>query len=45
MDLSEEAIKDLGDMERYWDITEGVRDILGTKRETGAMKGFLGLIM
>jgi hypothetical protein len=29
-DLSEGAREDIGDMERYWDITEGVRD----RRET-----------
>jgi hypothetical protein len=33
-DLSERAREDMGDMERYWDITEGVRDIMGTRRET-----------
>jgi hypothetical protein len=32
MDLSEGAREDMGDMERYWDITEGVRDIMGNKK-------------
>jgi uncharacterized protein involved in copper resistance len=35
----------MGDMGRYWDITEGVRDIMGNKERDWAMTGFLGLIM
>jgi hypothetical protein len=33
-DLSEETRVDMGAIERYCDITEGVRDIMGTRRET-----------
>jgi hypothetical protein len=33
------------DIERYWDITEGVRDIMGNKERYLAVTGFLGLIM
>jgi hypothetical protein len=29
-------------MDRYWDITEGVRDIMGNKERDGSMTGFLG---
>jgi hypothetical protein len=35
MDLSEDAIEDMGDMERYRDITEGVGDIMGNERDWG----------
>jgi hypothetical protein len=35
----------MGDMERYWDFTEGVRDIMRDKERDRAMTGFLGLIM
>jgi hypothetical protein len=35
----------MGDMERYWDFTEGVRDIIGDKKRDWAMTSFLGLIM
>jgi hypothetical protein len=30
----------MGDMERYWDITEGVSDIMGNKERDLAMTGF-----
>jgi hypothetical protein len=36
-DLSEGARED---MERYWDITEGVRDIMGNKESDLAVTGF-----
>jgi hypothetical protein len=39
------AREDTGDMERYWNINEGVRDIMGYKERDLAMTGFLGLIM
>jgi hypothetical protein len=32
----------MGDMERYWDITEGVRDIIGNKEIDWFMTVFLG---
>jgi hypothetical protein len=35
----------MGDMESYWDIREGVRDIMGYKERDWAMTGFLGPIM
>jgi hypothetical protein len=35
----------MGDMERYWYITEGVRDIMGNKERDRAITVFLGLIM
>jgi hypothetical protein len=34
-DLSEVAREDFRGMERYWDIMEGARDIMGRRRETG----------
>jgi hypothetical protein len=40
--LSEGAREDMGDMKRYWDITEGVRDIMENKERDRAMTGFLG---
>jgi hypothetical protein len=30
----------MGDMERYWDITEGVSNIMGNKERYLAMTGF-----
>jgi uncharacterized protein involved in copper resistance len=30
----------MGDMERYWDITEGVRDMIRNKERDWAMTGF-----
>jgi hypothetical protein len=44
-DLFLGAREDMGDMERYWDVTEGVRDIMGNKKRDWATTGFLGLIM
>jgi hypothetical protein len=41
----EGARVDMGDIERYCDIKEGVRDIMGNKERDWAMTGFLGLIM
>jgi hypothetical protein len=35
----------MGDMEGYWDFTEGVRDIIGDNKRDWAVTGFLGLIM
>jgi hypothetical protein len=35
----------MGDIERYWDITEVARDIMGNKEKDWAMTGFFGLIM
>jgi hypothetical protein len=32
-------------LKRYWDIMEGVRDIMGNKERDWDMTGFLGLIM
>jgi hypothetical protein len=29
--LSKGAREDMGNMKRYWDVTEGVRDIMGNK--------------
>jgi hypothetical protein len=39
-DLSEEARVNMGDMERYWDITEGVSNIMGNKERDLAMTGY-----
>jgi hypothetical protein len=44
-DLSGGGREDMGDMERYWDIPEGVRDIMENKERDWAMTGFSGLIM
>jgi hypothetical protein len=44
-DISERAREDMGDMERYWAITEVVRDIIRNKERDLAMTVFLGLIM
>jgi hypothetical protein len=33
-------VRILGDMERYWDCTEGVRDIMGNKERDWAMTVF-----
>jgi hypothetical protein len=41
--LSEGSREDMGDMERYWNITEG--DIKGNKERDWAITCFLGLIM
>jgi hypothetical protein len=43
-DHSKGAREDMGDMKRYWDITDGVRDIMGCKERGLDMTGFLGLI-
>jgi hypothetical protein len=39
-DLSEGAREDMWHMERYWDITEGVRDIMGNKASWGTWQVF-----
>jgi hypothetical protein len=39
-DSSEAAKEDMGDIKRYWDITEGVRDIIGNKERDWAMTIF-----
>jgi hypothetical protein len=39
-DPSEAAKEDMGDIKRYWDITEGVRDIIGNKERDWAMTIF-----
>jgi hypothetical protein len=44
-DLFEGSREDMGDMEGYWDFTEGVRDIMRYKERDWAVTGFLGLIM
>jgi hypothetical protein len=36
----------MGDMERYWDVTEGFKNIIGNNEgDNWAMTGFDGLIM
>jgi hypothetical protein len=38
--LFEGSREDMDEMERYWDFTEGIRDIMGDKKRDWAMTGF-----